>query len=79
MTRRYEIGLAGNDPQESDVSKAGQTVRSFGKDLKTLIKHPVYVFAVLGSAVYTGILAWHSLPYLPRGLPCSVSDRLLAY
>ena len=56
MTRSREIGLAGNDPQESEISsKAGQTLRSFGKDLKTLMKHPVYVFSVLGSAVYTGI------------------------
>ena len=35
-------------------------MKSFFRDIATLWRHPVYVFTVLGSSVYTGVIGAYS-------------------
>ena len=46
------IGTTDVDPEQPDVKES--PIASFGRDIVTLAKHPTYVFAVLGSTLYTG-------------------------
>ena len=74
LVRRVELEVSGSQGDAPPKQHRDGAVQSFFRDIATLWRHPVYVFTVLGSTVYTGELPQSSK--LPFHASCSCINKV---